>query len=54
MKCGQRHEKVREGECVLTQPAITITIPDAVWAALRERAYGRVEAVPTLRTDKTP
>ena len=32
-KCGRRLETVRVGECVLTQPAITITIPDEMLVA---------------------
>ncbi len=37
-KCGRRLETVRVGECVLTQPAITITIPDEMLVARRESA----------------
>ena len=32
-KCGRRLETVRVGERVLTQPAITITIPDEMLVA---------------------
>ncbi len=32
-KCGRRLETVRVGECVPTQPAITITIPDEMLVA---------------------
>ncbi len=36
MMCEQRFEKVRAR--VPAQPAITITVPDEVWAAPRESA----------------
>ncbi len=49
MLCGQRLENVRMGECVLTRPAIAITVPDEGGRRLAKVLMGeRVLAQPAI------